>query len=202
MNSINMFLGFLIISLACTFDKNKVSFFLSLVASVFLGTVSAFGESTTLGFCKGFPSTVVGYFGSGTGFAGVFGSGMILALKSADLSNGTIFFCIMPSVIPYFLAFWWINNMKSKYPYVLEVPALSQTTVSSPNNYLSMTDDEIIEEKIKIKKNYNPTNQDIFSEQAGLTSQGGAVQEFDEAKNNKNLTCQELIKIVKKVGFF
>jgi hypothetical protein len=125
MNSINMFLGFLIISLACTFDKNKVSFFLSLVASVFLGTVSAFGESTTLGFCKGFPSTVVGYFGSGTGFAGVFGSGMILALKSADLSNGTIFFCIMPSVIPYFLAFWWINNMKSKYPYVLEVPALS-----------------------------------------------------------------------------
>jgi hypothetical protein len=65
-----------------------------------------------------------------------------------------------------------------------------------------MTDDEIIEEKIKVKKNYNPTNQDIFSEQAGLTSQGGAVQEFDEAKNNKTLTCQELIKIIKKVGFF
>ena len=65
-----------------------------------------------------------------------------------------------------------------------------------------MTDDEIIEEKTKGKKNYNPTNQDIFSEQAGLTNQGGAVQEFDEAKNNKTLTCQELIKIVKKVGFF
>lgn len=119
-----MFLGFLIISLACTFDQYKASFYLSLVASVILGTVSAFGESTTLGFCKGFPSTVVGYFGSGTGFAGVFGSGMILALKSADMQNGQIFFSIMPSVIPYCLAFWWVNRMKAKYPYVMEVPAL------------------------------------------------------------------------------
>jgi hypothetical protein len=65
-----------------------------------------------------------------------------------------------------------------------------------------MTDDEIIEEMGKGKKNYNPTNQDIFSEQAGFPNQGGAVQEFDEAKNNKTLTCKELIKIVKKVGFF
>jgi hypothetical protein len=38
-----------------------------------------------------------------------------------------------------------------------------------------MTDDEIIEEMGKGKKNYNPTNQDIFSEQAGFTNQGGAV---------------------------
>ncbi len=66
-----------------------------------------------------------------------------------------------------------------------------------------MTEDEIVEEKIKGKKNYNPTNQDVFSEQAGLTNQGGgAVQEFDEAKNNKTLTCHELVKIIKKVGFF
>lgn len=79
-NTFNMFLGFLIIALACTFNKYKASFFISLLASVILGTVSAFGESTTLGFCKGFPSTVVGYFGSGTGFAGVFGSGTILIL--------------------------------------------------------------------------------------------------------------------------
>jgi battenin len=123
-NSFNMLIGFLIISFACTYNTYKASFFLSLVASVILGTVSAFGESTTLGFCKGFPSTVVGYFGSGTGFAGVFGSGIILLLKSADVSNGTIFFSITPSVVPYFLAFWWVNRMKAKYPYVMEVPAL------------------------------------------------------------------------------
>jgi hypothetical protein len=33
-----------------------------------------------------------------------------------------------------------------------------------------MTDDEIIEEIAKGKKNYNPTNQDNASEQAGLTN--------------------------------
>lgn len=92
--------------------------------------------------------------------------------------------------------------MKSKYPYVLEASKISQPSQSSPNNYLSVTDDEIIEEMAKGKKNYNPTNQDNISEQAGLTNQGGAVQEFDEAKNNKSLTCQELVKIIKKVGFF
>ena len=87
-NSMNMAIGFIVISFACTYNTHEAAFYVSLVASVVLGTVSAFGESTTLGFCKGFPSSVVGYFGSGTGFAGVFGSGMILALQSAGLSNG------------------------------------------------------------------------------------------------------------------
>jgi CLN3 protein len=119
-NSVLMAIGFLVISFACTYNENVASFYVSLVASVLLGTVSAFGESTTLGFCKGFPSTVVGYFGSGTGFAGVFGSGTILLLQSLGLDNGTIFFIITPTVIPYFIAFWWINSMKTKYPYIPE----------------------------------------------------------------------------------
>ena len=92
--------------------------------------------------------------------------------------------------------------MKSKYPYVIEVPALSQ---SASNNYLSMTDAEVEDisvEKAKEKKQMNPTNQDMFSEQAGLTNQGGAVQDFNEAKNNKSLSFAELKKITKKVGFF
>jgi battenin len=128
-NSFNMAAGFLIISFACTYNKNVASFYVSLVASVILGTVSSFGESTVLGFCKGFPSSVVGYFGSGTGFAGVFGAGITLILQTAGLSNGTIFFIIAPSVIPYFIAFWWINNMKRKYPYIEEQkePIVAQT---------------------------------------------------------------------------
>lgn len=125
-NSLNMAVGFLIISFACTYNTNVASFYVSLVASVILGFSSAFGESTVLGFCKGFPSSVVGYFGSGTGFAGVFGAGITLILQSAGLSNGTIFFIIAPTVIPYFFAFLWINTMKRKYPYIEEKPA--QTT--------------------------------------------------------------------------
>ena len=137
-NSIDMGLGLLIISLACTYNKNVASFYVSLVASVILGTVSAFGESTNLGFCKGFPSTVVGYFGSGTGFAGVFGSGFILIMQSLGLSNAQIFFIVSPACIPYLLSFWWINRMKARHPYVLEVPALKDSENGNKNNYLSM----------------------------------------------------------------
>jgi len=60
--------------------------------------------------------------------------------------------------------------------------------------------DEIVEEKEREKRKLNPTNQDAFSEQAGMTNQG-AVQGFDEAKNNKSLSFHELKRIIKKVGF-
>ena len=143
-NSVNMLIGFLIISFACTFHEYEVSFWISLLSSIILGVVSALGESTTLGFCKGFPSTIVGNFSSGTGFAGVFGSGIILVLKGAGLNNGQIFFIITPTVIPYFIAFWWINRTKEKYPYIPEdknassISVLSEdaeTTNNDRNNY-------------------------------------------------------------------
>lgn len=79
-NSINLLAAYIIIAFACTFSTNIASFYISLGSSVLFGISSALGESTTLGFCKGFPSGVVGYFGSGTGFAGVFGSGILLLL--------------------------------------------------------------------------------------------------------------------------
>lgn len=117
-NTVLMALGFLTIALACTYNQYQASFYVSLVASVFLGIVSSLGESTTLGFCKGFPSSVVGFFGSGTGFAGIFGSGSVLVLNSIGLSDAAIFYIIMPTVIPYFLAFWWISTIKKQYPYI------------------------------------------------------------------------------------
>jgi len=115
-----MIIGFLIISFACTFKEHEVSFWLSLLSSVILGVGSALGESTTLGFCKG-------YFGSGTGFAGMFGSGIILILKGAGLDNGQIFFIITPTIIPYFLSFWWIYRMKVRHPYIPEEDSKSLT---------------------------------------------------------------------------
>ena len=117
-NAVYMLIGFVIISLACTFTQFSACFYISLVSSIILGTASAFGESTTLGFCKGFPSTIVGYFGSGTGFAGIFGSGSLLLLKSAGLDNAKIFYVMIPTVVLYFLSFLWISTIKQKYPYV------------------------------------------------------------------------------------
>ena len=111
--TILMSLGFLIIAIACTFNMGKRSFWLAIFAALLFGIASSLGESTTLGFCKGFPSTIVGHFGSGTGFAGVFGSGIFLLLTSIGLSDGTIFFLVIPTVIPYFISFYWISSIKS-----------------------------------------------------------------------------------------
>ena len=157
-NSTDMAIGFILISFACSYNKVEASFYVSLVASVFLGTVSSFGESTILGFIKGFPSTVVGYFGSGTGFAGVFGSGFILILQSLNLGNAEIFIIMSPACIIYFLTFFWIYRMKAKHPYILEVPALSDAVRREKNNYLSMPDDEIKEDITSDQKPFNPTN--------------------------------------------
>lgn len=133
-NTILMILGFLLIGLASTYNTHIFSFYLSLFASVILGVVSSLGESTTLGFCKGFPSTVVGYFGSGTGFAGVFGAGVVLLATSVlKIRNiGILFFAAIPTSILYFFAFWWINRIKTRHPYVSDKPNAEETFSYSP----------------------------------------------------------------------
>lgn len=87
-NSLLMISGFLIISLACFFDYKIFAFYLALLSSVLLGTASALGESTVLGFCSELTDKkLVGFFGSGTGFAGIFGSGFIILMKLIGLTN-------------------------------------------------------------------------------------------------------------------
>jgi len=115
-----MAVGYVLIGVACLNEEYIASFYVSLFASVILGVVSALGESTILGFCKGFPSSIVGYFGSGTGFAGVVGSGVVLltSLVFKVKNIGTLFFIVTPTAIIYFLAFWWVYNKKSKHPYI------------------------------------------------------------------------------------
>ena len=93
-------------------------FYISLVASVMIGVQRSIGESTILGFLKGFPGESVGFFGSGTGFAGIFGSGILIALKSIKLSDSTIYLIASPTVIPYFISFWWLNRQKESFKYV------------------------------------------------------------------------------------
>ena len=145
-NAVIMLLGFVTIALACTYSNYLASFWISLASSILLGTVSALGESTTLGFCKGFPSSVVGYFGSGTGFAGIFGAGLIIILQSVGLSNGLIFFLIAPSCLPYVLSFFWLTKMKARYPYILE----SEKTDNEVPNY----SDDLTGESPNVEQKY------------------------------------------------
>jgi len=96
-------------------------FYLSLLASIIVGIGSALGESTNIGFLKTFPGDTIGYYGSGTGFAGITGALIFLALNGIGLSDGAIYLIAAPTAIPYFLSFLWLNNQKKKYPYIPEV---------------------------------------------------------------------------------
>ena len=100
-------------------------FYLSMFASVMIGIQSSLGESTTLGFLKGFPGETIGFYGSGTGFAGIFGSGTLIVLKAIKLSDAITYLLFAPTLIPYFFCFWWLDKMKRKYPYIQEVSGAS-----------------------------------------------------------------------------
>mmetsp|Transcript_31268 Transcript_31268/g.42493 ORF Transcript_31268/g.42493 Transcript_31268/m.42493 type:complete len:83 (+) Transcript_31268:481-729(+) len=73
-----------------------------------------------LGYLKGFPGYSVGYWSSGTGFAGLSASGSLLLLKAAGWSDTEINLAAIPTMIPYFLCFVWINSKKNEYPFIPE----------------------------------------------------------------------------------
>jgi hypothetical protein len=80
-----MTLGLLLIVVCCYFNTHIVFFYISLLASISIGASCALGESTLLGFLKEFPGETVGYYASGTGFAGIFASSTIILLTAAGL---------------------------------------------------------------------------------------------------------------------
>ena len=55
-------------------------FVMAICASCLIGIAGGMGEATNLGFLKGFPSHTVGFFSSGTGFAGISGTSTLLIL--------------------------------------------------------------------------------------------------------------------------
>mmetsp|Transcript_19871 Transcript_19871/g.14313 ORF Transcript_19871/g.14313 Transcript_19871/m.14313 type:complete len:117 (-) Transcript_19871:791-1141(-) len=108
------------IGICSIYTSVSACFFLALVATIIQGSACALGESTLLGFLKGFPNHTVGYFSSGTGGAGLCGTLMILGLNAAGIGEAGIFFIAAPTVIPYFLSFVYLNNLRRKYQYVPE----------------------------------------------------------------------------------
>jgi hypothetical protein len=93
---------------------------LALFASVLIGIAQGWGESTVLGFLKGFPEDSIGYFASGLGFSGIFGSGLIILLNAANCQDYMIYLLGTPIVVPYFLSFYWLYLQKEKFEFVSE----------------------------------------------------------------------------------
>ena len=102
--------SFGLIALCCAFNDIPVMFYLSMLATVLVGIQCSLGESTTLGFLKGFPGETIGFYGSGTGFAGIFGSGSLILLKAIKVSDAMIFLLATPTIVPYFFCFWWLDK--------------------------------------------------------------------------------------------
>lgn len=65
----------------------KWGFYLAILGSMVMGMASSLGEVTIVGFLKGFDPQIISGWGSGTGFAGVFGAGYNLILRFFHLSD-------------------------------------------------------------------------------------------------------------------
>jgi hypothetical protein len=105
-------------------------FGLAVLASVLVGMSSSMGEATFLGYCSGFPGHVVGYVSSGTGCAGLTGTGGLLLLQAYGFSNSTIFLIASPSLLIYIASAFWLNNQKKLYPFVSDESAPTETETS------------------------------------------------------------------------
>ena len=112
--------SFILTGTACyCADKSDSWFYAVVVSSALTGLACGIGEATFLGFCKGFPSYTVGYVSSGTGFAGLSGTLMLLILKAIGLSNGDIFMVAIPTIIFYQAAYVWLNRRQMEYHMIL-----------------------------------------------------------------------------------
>lgn len=70
--------------------ENGLGFSLSLLATTVIGIFGTIGDSAIMGFMKSIPPEFVLGWGSGTGIAGITGSGMYLLFKSLGFDFKTV----------------------------------------------------------------------------------------------------------------
>ena len=116
-------------------------FIVAVLASCLIGISCGMGEATFLGFLKGYPSHTVGYVSSGTGFAGLSGTGTLLVLQGIGLANQYIFIVTCPTILIYYLAFVWLNKKKKELPFikpqVAERASLVEQHEQTPNELMN-----------------------------------------------------------------
>jgi battenin len=109
------------------------AFFLSMIPSFIMGSGSAFGESTMLGYFRNFPKDLVVGFSSGTGLAGVVGALLTFLFKFFDIHSEILYLAVSPLSILYFFSFWAIEKLNVRK---IEVSPLTSTkTLSKTEPY-------------------------------------------------------------------
>jgi len=129
-------------------QEYEAFFWFALLCSVVQGAACAIGESSILGFLKGYPGSMIGYFSSGTGFAGIFGTSLLIILAALKIPDWITYLVGVPTVIPYFYAFYWLDKQSKLYKFIPE-----------EKEKLKLSDSETLEsEKIEATALENPSN--------------------------------------------
>ncbi|CAK83473.1 unnamed protein product (macronuclear) [Paramecium tetraurelia] len=103
--------SFIIIAV-CTTIEQDYAFYISLLGATLCGCMQSFGEATMLGYSKSFSSSLIGFWSSGTGFAGIFGSGFFLVLRALKFTDFWIFITAIPFLLIYLYNFTWLDNKR------------------------------------------------------------------------------------------
>lgn len=90
----------------------KQSFYLAIGGILLIGMSSALGQATILGYGRFFNPLLVGGWSSGTGAAGIAGTGIYLLLKTVlHMTNLQVFCCFIPLCFIYFGAYILLSRV-------------------------------------------------------------------------------------------
>lgn len=174
------------------------AFILSLIPSLIMGTGSAFGEATVLGYLRLFPDGYVVGWSSGTGLAGVSGAFISLFAKKKNVSSKYLYLFASPLCLVYFCAFYTTWKMKEKIDKDARdiVNALEQKKeIQGKGNFLKL--DEEVGNDINEKVDYyvemetkSHQNKENDNEKDNNTNKQLSIEpiETDNMKLNKTMT--------------
>lgn len=130
----SMAISFIVLAV-CVSSNSSWSFPISLIATLVMGMAQTLGECVNLGFIKELPSEYIIGFTSGTGFAGIAGSGVWLVCNAIGLSNTYVFLIFMPLLLVYWLSFLWIyRKVKTTNKDMALADIISTDTSQKPNS--------------------------------------------------------------------
>lgn len=94
-------------------SQDTLGFALSLLSTVVIGSFTSIGDGAVIGFMKALPAENIAGWSSGTGIAGLTGTGFYLLCSSLGLKFDTMVLILMPFGLIYVFNFKLILNLKS-----------------------------------------------------------------------------------------
>ena len=81
------------------------NFLLAFIGSIFVGFGKGMGQVTLMGYLKAFNPLSLGYFSSGVGFSGIFGSSLFIIFNSLGVEEKYYFGVFYPIYLIYYFLF-------------------------------------------------------------------------------------------------